>query len=106
MIEASELMVVKNRRLKMSPGGIVTLPVPARKALKMEKGQGCRVTVAIEKNSITLSPISKGGGFRISPKGQLELRGEACLILATGVGRHYWIELDDESNFVRLNPFK
>lgn len=106
MINESNPMVVKNRRLKMSPSGIITLPVSARKALKMEKGQGCRVTVAVENNAVILAPANKTSGFRVSPKGQLELLGEARKTLSAGADRHYWMELDDGSSIVKLNPFK
>ncbi len=106
MMQESKSITVKNRRLKMSPGGIVTLPVSARKALKMEKGKGTRVTVAVKDNVVTLAPINKNGGFRVSSKGQLELRGEARAVLATGTNRYYWIEANDESRVVTLNPFK
>ena len=33
--DAPKPTAVKNRRLKMSPGGIITLPVAARKSLNM-----------------------------------------------------------------------
>lgn len=103
---ASRSMIIKNRRLKMSPGGIITLPVSARKALHMEKGEGGHVTVAVAKGSVILAPAAKTGGFRVSPKGQLELRGDARAILATGIGRHYWMELNDAASSVKLNPFE
>ena len=106
MAQKSKPMIVKNRRLKMSPGGIITLHVSARKALKMEKGQGCRVTVAVENNAVILAPTNKTGGFRVSPKGQLELRGEAQSTLTAGVGRHYWMECNDGTGVLKLNPFK
>ncbi len=99
-------MIVRNNRLKMSPSGIITLPVSARKALKMEKSQGGRVTVAVENNAVVLMSANKNGGFRISPKGQLELQREARATIETGVARHYWIELNDEAGIVRLNPTK
>lgn len=106
MMQESKSMTVRNRRLKISPGGIITLPVSARKALKMGKGLGCRVTVAVENNIVILAPANKDGGFRVSPKGQLELRGEARTTLTAGTSRHYWIELNDDSSIVTLNPFK
>lgn len=105
MNQALKPMIVKNRRLKMSPGGIVSLPVSARKALQMEKGQGRRVTVAVENGAVVLAPASRTGGLRVSPKGQLELQGDARAILATGANHHYWVELDDGTSTVKLNPF-
>lgn len=106
MAITKKVTVIRNRRLKMSPGGIITLPVSARKALRMEKGKGRRVTVAFEKATVILEPASDTGGFRVSPKGQLELQGEARMALTTGVGRHYWLELNDETGRVCINPYK
>lgn len=97
---------VKNRRLKMSPGGIVTLPVAARKSLRMEKGQGARVTVAVEDGVVLLAPAGEKGGFRVSAGGQLELRQEARAALERGTAKHYWIELLDDKGEVRLHPFQ
>jgi len=71
----------------------------------MAKGQGARVTVAVDDGIVTLAPAGKTGGFRVSPGGQLELRGEARTALQRGTGRHYWVELLDESGQVRLHPF-
>lgn len=105
MNQLSKPIIVKNRRLKMSPGGIVTLPVSARKTLKMAKDAGGQVTIAVEKNSVVLAPANKTGGFRVSPQGQLELRGDARELLTTGTGRHFWVELDDDATKVKLNPF-
>lgn len=98
--------VVKNRRLKMSPGGIVTLPVAARKALRMSKGEGARVTVAVEGSAVALARAGEKGGFRVSAGGQLELRQEARVVLEHGTGRHYWVELLDDRGSVKLHPFK
>lgn len=106
MAKTSSQMVVKNRRLKMSPGGIITLPPAARKALGMEKKQGCRVTVAVNNNAVQLVQTNKTGGFRVSPKGQLELRGEARTALESGIERHYWLELDDLKKNIKLRPFE
>lgn len=96
---------VKNRRLKMSPAGIITLPVAARKSLRMLKDQGARVTVAIEDGVVTLAIAGETGGFRVSAGGQLELREEARNVLQRGVGRHYWVELLDKKGQVKLHPF-
>lgn len=96
---------VKNRRLKVSPGGVITLPVAARKALRMVKGQGMRVTVAVDRGVVALAPAGSTGGFRVSPGGQFELRGDARAALEAGTLRHYWIELQDAKGQVRLHPY-
>lgn len=98
--------VVKNKRLKVSPGGIITLPVAARKALRMAKGEGTRVTVSVDHGAVTLGSAGEKGGFRVSPGGQLELRAEARSVLDSGVKRHYWIELQDASGQIRLHPYR
>lgn len=97
--------VVKNRRLKVSPGGIVTLPVAARKSLRMAKGQGARITVAVQNGVVSIARAGQSGGFRISAGGQLELREEARAALQHGASRHYWVELLDEKGQVNLHPF-
>ena len=97
---------VKNRRLKMSPGGIITLPVAARKSLRMNKGLGARVTVAIDGGTVSLVLTGSNGGFRVSPHGQLELRGDARALLDSGSSRHYWIELRDDEGQVKLHPWR
>jgi hypothetical protein len=97
---------VKNRRLKMSPGGIITLPVAARKSLRMAKGEGGRVSVAVEGDAVTVAQAGKTGGLRVSEGGQLELLQEARAVLERGTGRHYWIELLDDHGQVKLHPFQ
>ena len=98
-------LTIKNRRSKMSPAGLITLTVAARKALKMEKGKGSRVTVAVSKKSIELKPAGATGGFRVSPKGLLSLRADARDLLNNSENRHYWVELDDSKSAVRLYPY-
>jgi bifunctional DNA-binding transcriptional regulator/antitoxin component of YhaV-PrlF toxin-antitoxin module len=99
---------VKNRRLKMSPGGVIDLPVAARKALGLEKGQGGRVTIeADERGVIVAAPDREDANtWRISPKGVLILRERPYETLASAPGRHYSIELDDDGRRIRLVPFE
>jgi len=97
---------VQNGRLKISPGGIVTLPVAARKSLRMTKGVGARVTVAVDGDAVSLALGGKTGGFRVSPRGQLELRGDARSLLDGGSARHYWVELLDAQGEVKLHPWR
>lgn len=97
-------MTINNRRLKISPGGMVTLPVAARRALGMQPKVGARATVAVDGNSVVLAPAGEDGGLRVSPRGQIELRGDALNILASGKARHFWLELDDERATVVLHP--
>ena len=97
---------VKNRRLKISPGGIITLPVAARKSLRMKKGVGARVTVAVQDGAVSLALAGETGGYRVSPRGELELRGDARALLDTGAARHFWIELLDAQGEVKLYPWR
>jgi bifunctional DNA-binding transcriptional regulator/antitoxin component of YhaV-PrlF toxin-antitoxin module len=99
-------VTVRNRRLKMSPGGVITLPVSARRALGMEKGAGSRVAVDVDGERVVLSALRAGeDGFRVSPRGQMELRAEARELLARTPTRNYWLVADDEAGRVSLHPF-
>jgi bifunctional DNA-binding transcriptional regulator/antitoxin component of YhaV-PrlF toxin-antitoxin module len=96
----------RNKSLKISPGGIVTLPVSARRTLGMAPKAGSRVTVAVDAGRVILKPTSEQAGTRISPKGQMELVGVARDVLANGDKRHFWMELDDGTHEVALLPFE
>jgi hypothetical protein len=100
-----EPFLVKNKRLKMSPGGIITLPVAARKTLQMEVGKGGHVTIAIDQRGVRLRPAGSDSGSRVSPKGQMELQGDAKALLANGEMRHFWLELYDNDRVVILHPY-
>lgn len=100
------IITLKNRSLKISPGGIVTLPVSARKTLKMLPKKGSRVTVAVDGDKIVVRPAGEAAGNRISPKGQLELLGDARALLERGAKRHYWCVSDDGAGTVSLHPFQ
>lgn len=99
-------MTIKNTRAKVSPGGVITLPVSARKTLGMKPKAGSRVTVAVEGNAVLLAPATSDGGFRVSPAGQMEVRGDALKILEGGKERHFYLELDDERHTVALHPWQ
>lgn len=101
-----EQLIIRNRRTKVSPGGIITLPVGARKALKMSPGVGGRVTVAIQEGAVEIKPVEGLGGYRVSAKGQMELRGEARDLLSKGKSRHYWLEMNDSASQVLLRPYE
>ncbi|MER9052479.1 hypothetical protein NKJ73_22075 [Mesorhizobium sp. M0074] len=99
------IMTIKNRSSKISPGGVLTLPLSARKTLRMEPGKGTRVAVTMQKDSVLLRPDPSNSGSRVSPKGQMELVGEPRAVLEKASHRHYWFELDDEQQIVRLYPY-
>lgn len=100
-----QTLVFKNKRAKISPGGIISLPVAARKALGMAPGAGICVTIAVTENSVELKPVKGEGGSRVSPKGQLDLHGDARAKLQSGVERHIWMEVSDSQSTVRLHPW-
>lgn len=99
-------MTIKNTRTKVSPGGVITLPVSARKALGMEPKVGSRVTVEVHGNAVLLAPATSDGGFRVSPAGQMEVRGDALKVLEGGKARHFYLELDDDKRTVALHPWE
>lgn len=102
-----ENMIVKNKRMKMSPGGIVTLTTAARKALGMKLNESTQVEVLTENNSIILRGQAKPGAqtSRVSKGGQLLLNGDARQLLLNTPTRHYWLELNDSKQEARLLPF-
>lgn len=98
---------VKNKRLKMSPNGIITLPVSARRALGMEKGENGRYRISSDGKSITLTAKPKSGEkfYRVSKKGMACINGETREVLLSSKGRHFWIKVDDAKQEVKLLPF-
>jgi len=97
-------LTVKNKRLKMSPGGLITLPVSARRGLGMEQGKGAHVNIQVKQNVIVLTPTAQGA--RVSPGGALEVNADAKRVLSAAAKRHYWLEVDDKSHSVTLHPFQ
>lgn len=102
------LTAVRNKRLKMSPGGLITLPVAARKSLGLTPKNAGRISVTVSDGTVLLSSVKPepGPGLKISPRGNMNLSEPARAVLARGVGRHYWVSLDDTARLVRLHPFE
>jgi hypothetical protein len=100
-------VTVKNKSLKISPGGVISLPVSARRAIGMKKGAGAVAYVTLSGRSIVLSLAESSGGCptRVSKGGQMVLDGEAGKNLAAGEQRHYWLEADDERAQAVLHPY-
>lgn len=96
-------ITVKNKRLKMSPAGVISLPVSARKALQMKKGAGKEIAVSVENKVLVLS--AKGRGLKVSPKGQALLEGDAKGFLDRASKRHYYLVTDDAAGKVALYPY-
>jgi bifunctional DNA-binding transcriptional regulator/antitoxin component of YhaV-PrlF toxin-antitoxin module len=99
-------LTIRNTRLKVSPGGVITLPVSARRALGMQPRTGGQVSVTVEQDAVVVAPAGADGGFRVSPRGQLELRGDALKVLEAGERRHYYFEASDERKSVTLHPWR
>lgn len=99
---------VKNKRLKVSPGGVITLPVAARKALGMAKGAAARVSVSVDSGEVVFSarPAKGSKSWRVSAAGMFLLKGEAKDVLSSGKNRHYWLKLSDKTQEVRAVPYK
>jgi len=102
------LEMVRNKRLKISPGGVITLPVAARKALGMKKGLGARVGICVEQGEVIFTGRQGEAetSWRISSKGMLLLKGQPREILASGKNRHFWLKLADTKQEVRAVPFR
>src|SRR3569832_1442895 len=102
-----ENLTIKNKRLKMSPGGVITLTVAARKALGMRVNEPEKVSVNVSDNTIVISKnkIAAENRYRISKKGQMVLGGEAKELLLKSKARHYWLALDDAKQQARLLPY-
>jgi bifunctional DNA-binding transcriptional regulator/antitoxin component of YhaV-PrlF toxin-antitoxin module len=96
---------IKNKRAKISPAGIITLPLPARKVLGMSPNIGSRVSVAVVGKSVELKTVKGEGGMRVSPKGQMDLQGDARETLQSGTKRHIWIEVSDDPPMVVVHPW-
>jgi bifunctional DNA-binding transcriptional regulator/antitoxin component of YhaV-PrlF toxin-antitoxin module len=97
---------VSNKRLKMSPGGVIDIPVAGRKALGMEKGVGAKVSVTVDDGGVVIKPAQdEDNAWRISPKGVMVLRERAYETLEAAPGRHYELDVDDDAGQVWLAPF-
>ncbi|MBQ0733513.1 hypothetical protein [Aquimarina celericrescens] len=98
---------VKNKRLKISPSGVITLPVAARKSLGMEVNKASEVSIRVDDKCVILSRkySKKDKTWRISKKGMMTLRAEAKTLLQGGKTRHYWLNLDDKNKQVKLMPY-
>lgn len=100
-----QLLTVKNKSLKMSPSGIITLPVSARRCLGMKKATSELVYLQVKDKQILFSNSGKGAKVKVSPKGNITLVDEAKRVLDESKERHYWLEINDTSHSVVLHPF-
>jgi hypothetical protein len=99
--------VIKDDSLKISPGGVVSLPREARDALGMKSGTGMIVGVSTEKEAIVLTGDPRQGSYqiRVSKGGQAVLLGDAHDRLSKAPGRHFRLELDAPRKTVKLLAF-
>ncbi|MBK6699593.1 MAG: hypothetical protein IPG55_06765 [Saprospiraceae bacterium] len=102
-----EKMTIKNKRLKMSPGGVVTLNVATRKALGMKVNEPANVSVTVDDNCIVINGNLEADKktWRVSKSGQLVINAEAKELLSKNEHRHYWVMLDDNKREARLMPY-
>lgn len=99
-------LTIKNKSLKMSPGGLISLSVAARKGLGMAKGRPGRIGISTDGKAIVLKGTAeKKDAFYVSSKGLTVLRGKEKEILSNADKRHYWMEVNDDQKEVRLYPF-
>jgi hypothetical protein len=100
-----QTFTVKNKREKMSPGGLITLPMSARKALAMRPGEGTKLAVKTDRDTVIISKTDSDG-VRVSARGTLLLPDDAQRVLAAGAKRHYWFEGDPQKHHIVLHPYK
>ncbi len=99
-------LTIKNKKLKMSPGGLISLSVAARKGLGMTKGCSGRIGISCDGKTILLKgDVEKKDAFRVSSKGLIVLRGKEKELLNNAEKRHYWMEINDNKKEVRIYPF-
>jgi hypothetical protein len=99
-------LTIKNKSLKMSPGGLISLSVAARKGLGMAKGRPGRIGISTDGKAIVLKGnAEKKDAFYVSSKGLTVLRGKEKELLSNADKRHYWMEVNDDQKEVRLYPF-
>lgn len=101
------MLEVKNRRLKMSPGGMVSLPVSARRALGMTPNQGAIIGIRAKDDGVLLmgSPTNVTERVSVSKRGQALLTGDARAYLSKALKRHYWLQLDDAQRTASLKTY-
>jgi len=100
-------ITIKNKRSKMSPNGVITLSVAARKALGMKVNEPGQIKISSDKKSVVLSASSSKSKktFRVSKKGITSLKGDEKELLLKNEKRHYWMQIDDTNKEVRLLPY-
>ena|SRR5690606_25355186 len=99
-------ITIKNKSLKMSPGGLISLSVAARKGLGMIKDRPARIGISSDEKTILLKgDVENKDAFRVSSKGLTVLRGKEKELLSKADKRHYWMEVNDDRKEVRLYPY-
>lgn len=99
-------LTIKNKSLKMSPGGLISLSVAARKGLGMSKGRPGRIGISCDGKAIVLNgSADKKDAFYVSSKGLTVLRGKEKELLDNADKRHYWMEINDDRKEVTIHPF-
>ncbi|MBP0625245.1 hypothetical protein [Cupriavidus consociatus] len=101
----TQIIIRKKPRLKISPEGIICLPLRARQALSMTAAAGFRVSVAVVNNSVELKPVKGEGGSRVSPKGQMDLQGDARTVLQSGAKGQISMVVSEEEHTVVIRPW-
>lgn len=99
-------ITIKNKSLKMSPGGLISLSVAARKGLGMIKDCPARIGISSDGKTILLKgDVENKDAFRVSSKGLTVLRGKEKELLSNADKRHYWMEVNDDRKEVRIYPY-
>lgn len=94
----------KHEGRRVSPRGMIDLPLDARLALGFVKGNPKELKVKVEENEVILSSEGEGQAVKSSPRGLLQLPLESQKILCNTLKGRYDIEIDEKRNAVHLRP--
>jgi phosphoribosylaminoimidazole-succinocarboxamide synthase len=90
---------------KVSPAGMIDLPLDARIALGFTKGNGKMLRVRVGHNEVRISSRGEEGvSVRASPRCLLQLPPEAHKVLSHSQKGRYDMEISEKENAVYLRP--
>jgi hypothetical protein len=94
----------KHKGRRVSPQGMIDLPLDARLTLGFIKGTPKVLKVQVAKNEIRFSPEGEGQEVKSSPRGLLRLPSDAHKILSNTQKGQYHLTIDMKKHAVYLRP--